>query len=73
MGVRLFSNPIIRLSDPFNTILQRSPLLCAPGLVKFFPAVAYLLCLALPGSFLRIIKEISVRTEGEGEGTQKRT
>ena len=32
--------------------MQRSPLLCAPGLVKFAPAVARLVCLALPGSFL---------------------
>ena len=32
--------------------VQRSPLFCAPGLVKFVPAVARLFCLALPGSFL---------------------
>ena len=32
--------------------LQRSPLFCAPSLVKFVPAVARLFCLALPGSFL---------------------
>ena len=32
--------------------LQRSPLFCAPGLVKFVPAVARLFCLALPVSFL---------------------
>ena len=37
--------------------LQRSPLLCAPGLVKFTPAVAYLLCLALPGSFLNMFAQ----------------
>ena len=35
--------------------LQRSPLLCAPGLVKFVPAVARLVCLALPGSFLTML------------------
>ena len=28
--------------------VQRSPLFCAPGLVKFVPAVARLSCLALP-------------------------
>ena len=32
--------------------IQRSSLFCAPGSVKFVPAVARLLCLALPGSFL---------------------
>ena len=32
--------------------VQRFTLLCAPGLVKFVLAVAYLLCLALLGSFL---------------------
>ena len=37
--------------------VQRSPLLCAPGLVKFVPAVAYLLCLALPGSFLNVFEQ----------------
>ena len=31
--------------------VQRSPLLCAPGLVKFVPPVPRLFCLALPGSF----------------------
>ena len=34
------------------TDIQRSPLLCTPGLVKFVPAVARLFCLALPWSFL---------------------
>ena len=33
-------------------IVQRSPLFCAPSLVKLAPAVARLFCLALPGSFL---------------------
>ena len=32
--------------------VQRSPLLCAPGLVKFVNAVARLFCFALPRSFL---------------------
>ena len=46
--------------------VQRSPLLCTPGLVKFAPAVARLFCLALPGFYLvlnyvlRRIKETSV-------------
>ena len=31
--------------------VQRSPLFCAPGLVKFVPAVAYHFCLALPAAF----------------------
>ena len=35
--------------------IQRSPLFCAPGLVKFVPAVARLFCLALPGSFLTML------------------
>ena len=35
--------------------VQRSPLFCAPGLVKFVPAVARLFCLALPGSFLNVL------------------
>ena len=34
--------------------VQRSPLFCPPGLVKFVPAVARLFCLALPGSFLKM-------------------
>ena len=29
--------------------IQKFTLLCAPGLVKFVPAVARLFCLALPG------------------------
>ena len=37
--------------------LQRSPLFCAPGLVKFVPAVARLFCLALPGSFLTVFAQ----------------
>ena len=40
--------------------LQRSPLLYAPGLVKFLPAVARLLCLALPGSFLTMFAQNKV-------------
>ena len=40
--------------------LQRSPLLCAPGLVKFVPAAARLFCLALPGSFLNILAQNKV-------------
>ena len=35
-------------------VLQRSPLLCAPGLVKFVPAVARLFCPALLGCFLTV-------------------
>ena len=31
-------------------LVQRSPLFCAPDLVKFVPAVARLFCPALPGS-----------------------
>ena len=38
-------------------LLQRSPLLCAPGLVKFVPAVARLFCLALPESFLTMFAQ----------------
>ena len=34
--------------------IQRSPLFCAPGLVKFVAAVARLFRLALPGSFLNV-------------------
>ena len=37
--------------------LQRSPLFCAPGLVKFVTAVATLFCLALPGSFLNVFAQ----------------
>ena len=37
--------------------VQRSPLFCAPGLVKFVPAVARLFCLALPGSFLTMFAQ----------------
>ena len=37
--------------------VRRSPLLCAPGLVKFVPAVARLICLALPGSFLTMFAQ----------------
>ena len=37
--------------------VQRSPLFCAPGLVKFVPAVARLFCLALPGSFVTIFAQ----------------
>jgi len=33
-------------------IIQRCTKWRAPGLLKFGPAVAYMLCLALPGSFL---------------------
>ena len=40
-----------------SRIVQRSPLLCAPGLVKFVPAVARLSCLALPGSFLTMFAQ----------------
>ena len=43
---------VIALEPDVVFILQSSPLLCAPGLVKFVPAVARLFCLALPGSFL---------------------
>ena len=38
--------------------VQRSPLFCAPGLVKFVPAVARPFCLALPGSFLTMFAQI---------------
>ena len=38
-------------------LLQRSPLFCAPSLVKFVPAVARLFCLALPGSFLTMFAQ----------------
>ena len=37
--------------------LQRSPLFCAPGLVKFVPTVARLFCLAVPGSFLTMFAQ----------------
>ena len=37
--------------------LQRSPLFCAPGLVKFVPAVARLFCTALLGSFLNMLAQ----------------
>ena len=37
--------------------IQRSPLFCAPGLVKFVPSVARLFCLALPGSFLTMFAQ----------------
>ena len=40
--------------------IQRSPLLCAPGLVKFVPAVARLYCLAMPGSFLDMFAQNKV-------------
>ena len=38
--------------ETVNTHTEISFIICAPGLVKFVPAVAYLLRLALPGSFL---------------------
>ena len=38
-------------------LLQKSTLLCAPGLVKIVPAVAILFCLALPGSFLTMFAQ----------------
>ena len=37
--------------------MQRSPLFCAQGLVKFVPAVARMFCLALPGSFLNVFTQ----------------
>ena len=37
--------------------VQRSPSFCAPGLVKFVPAVARLSCLALPESFLTMFAQ----------------
>ena len=37
--------------------VQRSPLFYAPGLVKFVPDVARLICLALPGSFLTMFAQ----------------
>ena len=37
--------------------LQRSPLLCTPGLVKFVLAIARLFCMALPGSFLTMLAQ----------------
>ena len=37
--------------EPIKGELPRCTLLCAPGLVKFVPAVSYLLCMALPGSY----------------------
>ena len=37
--------------------VQRTPLLCAPGLVKFVPAVARLFHLALPVSFLTMFAQ----------------
>ena len=37
--------------------VQWSPLLCAPGLVKFVPAVARLFCLARPGSSLTMFAQ----------------
>ena len=42
--------------NPYR-FLQRSPLFCAPGLVKFVPAVARLFCLALPGPFLTMFSQ----------------
>ena len=38
-----------------TNLVQRSPLLCAPGLVKFVLAVARPFCSALPGSFLTVL------------------
>ena len=40
----------------FKYVVQRS-LFCAPGLVKFVPAVARLFCLALPVSFLNMFAQ----------------
>ena len=40
--------------------VQRLTLLCAPGFVKFSPAVARLFCLALPGSFLNMFAQNKV-------------
>ena len=45
------------LGHVFSPTLQRSPLFCAPGLVKFVPAVTRLFCLALPGSFLTMFAQ----------------
>ena len=36
-------------------VVQGPTLFCAPGLVKFFPAVVRLFCLALPGSVLNVL------------------
>ena len=53
----LLPNMLLVAKIVYFEIVQRSPLLCAPGLVKFTPAVAYLLCLALPGSFLNMFAQ----------------
>ena len=45
----------LRQSVSDHLVVQGSTLLCAPGLVKFVPAVARLFCLALPGSFLNVL------------------
>ena len=37
--------------------IQKYSLFCAPGLVKFVPAVARLFCLALSGSFLNMFAQ----------------
>ena len=41
-------------NPPYYLSVQRSPLSCAPGLVKYVPAVARLFCLALSGSCLNV-------------------
>ena len=47
----------IKLLKSDRIYVQRSPLFCAPGLVKYVPAVARLFCLALPGSFLTMFAQ----------------
>ena len=44
-----------KLDDGEHRTVQRSPLFCAPGLVKFVTAVARLFCLALPWVLLKYI------------------
>ena len=48
----LLPNMLLVAKIVYFEIVQRSPLLCAPGLVMFAPAVARLFCLALPWSYL---------------------
>ena len=48
---------LLLITSAHATEVQRSPLLCAPGLVKFVPAVARLFSLALLGSFLTMFAQ----------------
>ena len=49
--------PKFRFIQNLALLLSISGVFCAPGLVKFVPAVARLFCLALPGSFLTMFAQ----------------